>query len=289
MLITNQTTQDYWFGPLHIAAGVGSTLTVDDTTATSLYLSDDGVADAINFLYATVPAKITVSGQASPFPRPTGTPGLLHGDGSPEGLVYASEGTLYLRRDNAQLYQKATIVHVCTGWTAIGRGARDQAKRTGLGYVDASFPRDEITSALAFTSGDCRASSVGLLAGDTVTNVLVNVSAVVQTITTLKVGLYDAAGNLLASSANATTNLATGISSFALSTAYVVSADGLYYLGIIIVATTMGSLGAATSVVGKEGAIGSGPKGAIVKAAQSDMPATLGSTQSDQPVWLGWN
>jgi hypothetical protein len=52
MLVTNQTTQDYWFGPLHLAGGVGQTLTVDDTTATSLYLSNDDVADAINFLYA---------------------------------------------------------------------------------------------------------------------------------------------------------------------------------------------------------------------------------------------
>jgi hypothetical protein len=289
MLITNLTNQDYWFGPLHLP-GAG-TLSVDDTTATSLYLSDDGVADAINFLYASVPAKVTVSGQASPFPRPTGTPGLLHGDGSPEGLVYASEGTLYLRRDNAQLYQKATIVHVCTGWTAIGRGSRDQAKRNGLGYTAEAFPRDTIQNALAFTSGDCRATSVGLLAGDRITNVLVNVSAAIQTITTLKVGVYDAARILLASSANATTNLATGVSSFGLSTPYVVPADGLYYLGIIIVATTMGSLGAGTNnaIAGKESAIGSGPKGAIIKTAQADIPATLGSTQSDQPVWLGWN
>ena len=52
MLVTNQTTQDYWFGPLHLAGSVGQTLTVDDTTATSLYLSNDDVADAINFLYA---------------------------------------------------------------------------------------------------------------------------------------------------------------------------------------------------------------------------------------------
>src|SRR5205085_9540562 len=89
MVITNQTNQDYWFGPLHLAAGAGTaTLTVDDTTATSLYLADDSVADAINFLYAQVPAKITVSGQALPFPRPTGKPDVVHGDGSPEGLVY---------------------------------------------------------------------------------------------------------------------------------------------------------------------------------------------------------
>ena len=117
MLVTNQTGQDYWFGPLHLAGGVGQTLTVDDTTATSLYLASDEVADAINFLYAT--GKITVSSAAAPFPRPTGVPQVLHGDGSPEGLVYASEGCLYLRRDNAQVYQKRSMVHLNTGWTAL--------------------------------------------------------------------------------------------------------------------------------------------------------------------------
>ena len=51
MLVTNQTGQDYWFGPLHLTAGVGQTLTVDDTSATSLYLTNDVVADALNNLY----------------------------------------------------------------------------------------------------------------------------------------------------------------------------------------------------------------------------------------------
>lgn len=122
MLITNLTSQDYWFGPLHLPAGNGQTLTVDDTSATSLYLTDDSVADAINTLYAASPAKITVSGAASPFPRATGVPEVLHGDGSPEGIVYAGQGSLYLRRDNtggAQLYQKTTGIHLNTGWVSM--------------------------------------------------------------------------------------------------------------------------------------------------------------------------
>jgi hypothetical protein len=53
VLVTNQTTQDYWFGPLHLMGGVGQQLTVDDTSATSLYLTDDTVADAINNLYVS--------------------------------------------------------------------------------------------------------------------------------------------------------------------------------------------------------------------------------------------
>lgn len=120
MLVTNQTTNDYWFGPLHLAAGVGQTLTVDDTSETSLYLTDDAVADALNALYAA--NKITVSGQALPFPRATGVPSLFHGDGSPEGLVYG-QGSLYMRRDStlstSTLYTKLTGVTTSTGWAAI--------------------------------------------------------------------------------------------------------------------------------------------------------------------------
>lgn len=120
MLVTNQTTQDYWFGPLHLLGGVGQQLTVDDTTDTSLYLTDDAVADAINNLYAS--GKITVSSAAAPFPRPTGMPDVLHGDGSPEGLHYAPQGSLYMRRDGGDawhLYVKTTAVTVNTGWMAV--------------------------------------------------------------------------------------------------------------------------------------------------------------------------
>jgi hypothetical protein len=288
MLITNQTTQDYWFGPLHLAGGIGQTLTVDDTSATSLYLADDTVADALNYLFAN--NKIAVSSAAAPFPRPTGTPDLLHGDGSPEGLVYASEGSLYLRRDNAQVHQKRSMVHINTGWTALGQSARDQAKLIGLGYKGEVFDKSDISSTLAFTSGDLRAAAAGLLAGDVVANILVDVTAAIQTVTTFRVGLYDSAGNLLASSSNSTSNLSTGINSFALSSAYTVPADGLYYLAVVIQATTMGSLGAASSVTGKGGAVGSNPKAAVVLTGQSSTPASISAaTESDQPVWAGWN
>lgn len=98
MHIINLTNQDYWFGPLHLAAGAGTaTLDVDDTTSTSLHLADDSVADAITFLYAQSPAKITVQNGAAPFPRPTGVPGLLHGDGSPEGPpANPSDGDIWI-------------------------------------------------------------------------------------------------------------------------------------------------------------------------------------------------
>jgi microcystin-dependent protein len=119
MLVTNQTNADYWFGPLHLPAGVDQQITVDDTSATSLYLTSDAVADAINNL--TAAGKITVTDAADPFPRPTGVPSLLHGDGVPEGLVYAPQGSIYARRDGTQtnggvLYLKTTGITSNTGW-----------------------------------------------------------------------------------------------------------------------------------------------------------------------------
>jgi len=123
MLVTNQTGVDYWFGPLHLAAGVGQTLTVDDTTATSLYLANDAVAEAINNLYAA--GKIAVSSAAAPFPRPTGVPTLLHGDGSPEGSVFAAQGSVYMRRDQAAIYVKTTAVTLDIGWILNAGGEWD--------------------------------------------------------------------------------------------------------------------------------------------------------------------
>jgi microcystin-dependent protein len=110
VLVTNQTPVDYWFGPLHLPAGAGQQITVDDTSATSLYLTSDSVADAINNLAAS--GKITVSGAADPFPRPTGTPQLLHGDGSPNGLVYAPQGSIYMRRDG--LLTNGGVIYIKT-------------------------------------------------------------------------------------------------------------------------------------------------------------------------------
>lgn len=130
MSITNNTSQDYWFGPLHLLPNA-SGYQVDDTTETSLYLTDDSVADAINNLYAA--GKISVTGAAAPFPRPTGMPEVLHGDGSPEGVHYAPQGSMYMRRDGGDawhLYVKSTAVTVNTGWIALPGQELDYAQIT---------------------------------------------------------------------------------------------------------------------------------------------------------------
>jgi hypothetical protein len=151
VLVTNQTSADLYFGPLHLGAGIGTQLTVDDTSDTSLYLLSDSVADALNNAYNS--GKITVSGQAQPFPRPTGEPELLHGDGSPEGIIYAPQGSLYMRRDGTgadSLYVKSTGVTLNTGWLSFGSAVGgagtewDYAQITAPVTVDTSSYMDVI-------------------------------------------------------------------------------------------------------------------------------------------------
>jgi hypothetical protein len=179
MLVTNQTAQDYWFGPLHLLSGVGQTLTVDDTSATSLYLTEDAVVDAINNLYLS--GKITVSSAAAPFPRPTGVPQLLHGDGSPEGLVFAPQGSVYMRRDGTganSLYTKTTGVTLNTGWenyttTAVGPGTtyrKNTAKTVSNTTTETDLFNGEITvgAGVLGTTGIARIKAWGDLINNVV-------------------------------------------------------------------------------------------------------------------------
>lgn len=161
MLVTNQTTQDIYFGPLHLDAGIGQTLTVDDTSDTSLYLTSDEVADALNNAYNS--GKITVSGEAQPFPRPTGTPQLLHGDGSPEGVLYASQGSLFMRRDGIganSLYVKTTGVTFDTGWEAFG---------AAVGGAGTEWDYAQVTSSPAAVTATSEGTSVAQITGNAVT------------------------------------------------------------------------------------------------------------------------
>jgi len=60
-------------------------------------------------------------------------PEVLHGDGSPEGLHYAPQGSLFMRRDGADawhLYVKSTAVTINTGWIALPGQEFDYAQIT---------------------------------------------------------------------------------------------------------------------------------------------------------------
>lgn len=107
--------------------------------------------------------KITVSSQAQPFPRPTGTPQLLHGDGSPEGIVFAPQGSLYMRRDGTganSLYVKTTGVTVNTGWLAFG---------SAVGGAGTEWDYAQVTASPANVTATTEATAVAQITGNSVT------------------------------------------------------------------------------------------------------------------------
>jgi hypothetical protein len=124
VLIKNNTSVDYWLGPIRLPANATG-FSFDDTTETSLYLLHDEIADTVNTL--ALSNMITCTSTATPFPRPTGVPAVLHGDGSPNGLVYAPQGSIYMRRDNSgasnSLYVKNSGIESNTGWGVIVVGS----------------------------------------------------------------------------------------------------------------------------------------------------------------------
>jgi hypothetical protein len=243
MLVTNQTTSDYWFGPLHLPAGVGQTLTVDDTSATSLYLISDSVADAINNLVAA--GKITVSSAAAPFPRFVGTPDVIHGDGSPEGLIYAGPGSVYLRRDKPSMWQKSTGIHVNTGWVV-------NPQLFGLSPLAPAAAASETIS-----RADCDADTNVLVSAQLVLqSIVLPLNSVITSATFVSgataagtpvnqwFALYDQNLNKLGvtsddtSTAWAASSAKTLTFASQITTAY----SGLFYLGVMVKATTVPSI-----------------------------------------------
>jgi hypothetical protein len=118
MQITNLTANQYAFGPYVL--NPNSSVTIDTTTNASLYLTDDHFTDIVNQLVALGYASVT--NPPTPFPRVTGVPQLLHGDGSPEGVLFATQGSAFMRRDNSgsnnALYAKTTGPSLSSGWQA---------------------------------------------------------------------------------------------------------------------------------------------------------------------------
>lgn len=113
---------------------------------------------------------------------------------------------------------------------------------SGRGYITEAPVNNGATSgATALTSGTIYFTAIGLLAGDVVSNISTLMTVNGSTLTLTKVGLYDASGTRLASSADASTSFASGaakIVTIALSSAYTVPSDGLYYAAVVCVGTT---------------------------------------------------
>lgn len=275
MQVNNLTSQDYWFGPLHLAANA-TAVTVDDTSATSLYLTDDSVADAINYLYASGKISIVAGTAAQPFPRPTGKPDVLHGDGSPEGLVYASPGSVYLRRDLGKVYQKTTMVHLNTGWAIISQFNESALKAGAYETMARQIVADDLTTALA-------SGTLVLVAADLPGDLLVNNisfvsgSTAAATPTHQWFGLFDASLKCLAVTSDDTSTAwaANAAKTLAISGGFRTTYAGLHYIGVMVAATTVPSLAGSNS---RNAVSGLAPKLCGSSSTGQTTPFTVGNT-----------
>lgn len=159
------------------------------------------------------------------------------------------------------------------------------------GLLGNNFSKFQIDTVQALTSGVARYTALPLLRGMVVTKLWFLVSVNAGTVTTIKAGLYTAAGAQVAVSANAATAFDTddAYASLTLSTPYTVPTTGTYHAAVLSVATTAGSLGAIAGIAGKGTAIGSGPVLAGTEASLTDLQATSTITTSIVPLWVGWS
>jgi hypothetical protein len=272
MLVTNLTSVGYWFGPRYLPGS--GTLVLDDTSDTSLYLTDDAFADRLNTLVQS--GEIGVTGAASPFPRPTGSPAFVHADGSPQGRVYAPQGSIYLRRDarrgSAAVLAKTTGVTFNVGWANIVDPwtAYDQA----LGLQASTFPLLMANNAVAPSQERALACGVWLNAGTVLTGLLVNYVSTNASLTHAFLGVYNASYELeaMTGDVHGSFGSTSGWIEALLSPApYSVPTTGLYYFALLFV----GSTTPAITVLSGAGAQASQPN------PSGQYPCFAGSGSSD--------
>jgi hypothetical protein len=130
----------------------------------------------------------------------------------------------------------------------------------------------------ALATGVLKLAAIALVEGDVVSTVSLK-SGATAAVTPLNqlVGLYSAAGVLLAASADATTAAwaANTVKSFSMTAPYVVPQAGVYYVGILVVATT------APTLIGMTLALAGSAQPLTTDKA---MAATYGSAQTTLPT-----
>lgn len=111
---------------------------------------------------------------------------------------------------------------------------RSSLQHRSEGLISQTFPRFGMTAGAVLVGGTAYYSSIPLLAGDVVSSVVFLVSVAGVAMTLSKAGLYDTAGNRLATSVDQGASWETaGHKSVAMVTPYVVPASGIYYFAII--------------------------------------------------------
>lgn len=168
---------------------------------------------------------------------------------------------------------------------------RERKMMEAGGLVAQTTPFLTTGGATTLTSGRLYGIGVWLPSGLTLTNMHIWVETVAATVTLTRVGVYDNAFALVASTANdATLQTSAAFRSKALSAPYTTTYSGVYYFAYLNVASTPGALfrsgGIPASGVPR---IGSNAYFYWAQSGQTDLPATAtpGSGNSPTAYWIG--
>ena len=205
------------------------------------------------------------------------------GTGTPQGVVVAGIGTLYVQTDGAagtSLWVKEAGTGA-TGWTPVGTRSTERGADTlsaGATYR-ANMDRMSADGNLAALTTQVMTSvAVPLQEGDVVTNItFLSATTAAGTPTNWWFALYSTAATpaLLAQTADQTTTAwaANTTKALALAAPYTVTVSGTYYASIMVKATTVPTL-AGVAIHNAAGA------GALV-SGQSVLARTSGSALTD--------
>lgn len=167
--------------------------------------------------------------------------------------------------------------------------ARQSACMRDLGYYAETGQRVAASASSVTVTQRLYGVSIGLLAGDLVSNLIAACNTANNTPTLTKLGLYSQAGVLLASSADASSAFgSTGLKVTAMTTPYLVPADDMYYAAFLNVATTGAALnrlnGGSSAFQASTG--GAAPQ--VNQDTQSDLPAsaTFTATANAFGLWI---
>jgi hypothetical protein len=215
---------------------IGTALIIDTSTRKTTItrrIEEGGTVPILNFTGhdVTVGGKLYIGGIAGTAPV------FVSGSGSPESVITAPVGSVYMRTDGGHqtaLYYKDTGTGN-TGWRVIGKSRADVLS-TGLGYITETFPRGLFSTSLTMVSGRIYYNAIGLLEGDVISGLAVELTAAAAALTLAKVALTNKTGTVLAISTDQSAGW-TGAAHKDISviTPYTVPSDDVYYLSVLTV------------------------------------------------------
>jgi hypothetical protein len=171
---------------------------------------------------------------------------------------------------------------------------REQLFREKQGIKGESFPRICGSASTPLTGQVVYLAGIALMAGDVVTNILVNISGGGTGTSLSKLGIYDVNGTRKGITADqGSVWNAPGGYVVPLLTPYTVAASGTHYLAIVVNASgTKPSLIVGNPTAFAAYPMGSGnlPFATDATTGRTDLPASVTITQaSGLGIWLGWS